>query len=490
LKSMKTTENHSQALPSSFGSEVTVRLTRLVAETLYRHMRADSAKEQLAFALASPARTTSGTVLIVNELLLPAPEDLGEQTSVSLCPTADFQGLVYFQALQRQKVIIEFHSHPGGGVPGFSGTDQRHSRLNAEYIRDRLPAPMTLGLVVGNNTFTAFDGSIFDRHLGQFRPINRLEVLGRPSEIRYMGEAVASGFTPNEQYDRQARIPLWNQLGLERQRIGIAGLGGNGSPLFETLIGIGAGRQGWLAVIDPGLIESSNLPRMPFAYPDQVGVPKVAAAAAYGSRKSPGTPVYPFPCQFRETAVQNQLKAATVIIGCGDNDGLRKELSQHAVRYGIPYIDLGCDIQPDGEGWIAAGQVSVALPGENACPVCRNGFDAAQAALDQMDDIAQAQSAARGYFPKAAAATPSIANLNQLTVHYALAQLLSLVNGPQFAEWDYLYLNPVTGRTIPARTERRADCPLCGPDGCLNAGDPIPGKGNRAPALRLLTQTA
>ena len=68
-------------------------------------------------------------------------------------------------------------------------------------------------------------------------------------------------------------------------------------------------------------------------------------------------------------------------------------------------------------------------------------------------------------------ATPSVANLNGMTVQFAISQFLALVNGGSFAGWDYLHFDQFTGRTIPAATTWQDDCPLCGQQGSLVAGD-------------------
>jgi hypothetical protein len=65
-----------------------------------------------------------------------------------------------------------------------------------------------------------------------------------------------------------------------------------------------------------------------------------------------------------------------------------------------------------------------------------------------------------------------VANLNGLTAQYAMAQFLALTNGEQFGAWDYLYFDQFTGRTIPAKSTRREQCPVCGSDGVLGAGEP------------------
>jgi hypothetical protein len=91
-----------------------------------------------------------------------------------------------------------------------------------------------------------------------------------------------------------------------------------------------------------------------------------------------------------------------------------------------------------------------------------------------MDDATRARQANHGYVVGAnAQATASVANLNGLAAQYAVSQFLAMVNGGDFAQWDYLHFDQFTGRTIPATTTRHEACPLCGPSGCLAEGDPL-----------------
>ena len=459
---------------SDLRREITLRMTRATADGLALHMRKDRRKEQMAFGLATQTVTEEGILFLMDHLFIPDVGDLADQTIAGVCPERLFLGIVYMMAQQFNRSIVDIHTHPGSGRPRFSSTDKQFGIQNAEYIANHFPDPITLLMVVGNNRFDTFDGMVFDRHRREFTPLARWETLGRPSTIFVFGrDAAAPVNTPTALFDRQRRIPGWNQEGLELQRIGILGVGGNGAPLVQLLAGIGAGRQGFIAIADPDRIEPSNLPRIPYACEEHVGASKVTVAADYIHRKSPGTSVFPFAKRFNDAAVLQRMKMATVLFYCGDNHGGRKEANDLAVRYGIPMIDLGCDIQVSKENVVAGGQVRLVLPGETACLVCCGGFDPAQAAIDQMSEAARAEHASQGYVVGAdAEATPSVANLNGFTVQYAVSQFLALVNGPQFAQWDYLNFDQFTGRTIPARTTWDSECPHCGLTGCRMAGDP------------------
>jgi molybdopterin/thiamine biosynthesis adenylyltransferase len=480
--------------PSTYGREVTLRIAGSCAKALLEHMRQDPHREQMAFGLAHEARTADGTAFILCDAFLPSREDLAEQSSVSVAPTKAFQDMVYACAYQAGATIVEFHTHPGSSTPTFSSVDEFHSLQNAAYIVNKLKT--TLLMIVGNNHFGTFDGVVYDANLQSFQPVDRIEVLGRPSKIWIVGESPTdkddAGTNSDSPFQRQMIVPRWNQQNLKRQRIGIGGAGGTGSQLFQSLVGIGAGEEGWIAIADDQCIETSNLSRIPYANRHHVGTPKVSVAVQYAAQKDPSLPVFPYPCSGQESAVLKRFAGATVLFGCGDNEGLRKTLAELSTRYGIPYIDLGCDIQIDGDRLIAGGQVRVHLPGQNACPVCCGGYDPVQASLDLLDDATRAERATGGYVRGGSdgSETPSIASLNSMTAQIAVAQLLALVNGEEFGRWDYLHFDQLTGRSITASTKRREDCPLCGAGGVLGMGDRVETLPERviAPSERVLGQ--
>ncbi len=467
--------------PSALGREVTLRIRQKEADFLTAHMRRDSNHEQMAFALGVHERAANETIFLLNEVILPGREDLSEQSAGGVCPTHDFQSYVYFRSEQTGQDIIEFHTHPGSHTPRFSSIDEHHGHANAACISQRLPGPVTLLMVVGNNRFDAFDAVVWDRSAGHFRTVERMEFVGRPSETFLIGEtAVGRNHKLVDAFDRQMRIPGWNQKELARQRIGIVGVGGNGAHVFQTLIGMGAGSDGSVTIVDDDKIELSNLPRIPYANAEHDGMSKVTVATQWAGRKAPNIPIVPLPCSVVEKTTLEQLAACTVLFGCVDNDGGRMVLNELAVRFGTPLIDLGCDIQVNGDGVIAGGQVRMVLPGQNACLVCCGGFDPSEAAMDLMSDSEKAMRAQRGYVRDSEAdATPSVANLNAMTAQFGVAQFLALTHGKRFADWDYAHFDQFTLTTTVAHTKQRDDCPCCGKAGFLGLGNgeatqPIP----------------
>jgi molybdopterin/thiamine biosynthesis adenylyltransferase len=369
------------------------------------------------------------------------------------------------------------------GVPRLSSIDEAASLKNADYICKNMAPPASQGMVVFNQEMTSHDAVIYDRSLQGFRTMDTLDIVGRPTEVRLVGASPAPrGDLPI--YSRQLLVPGWKQDNIARQRIVIVGAGGNGAQLLQMLTCIGAGTEGWIAVCDPDIIEASNQPRIPYSMPEHVGHPKVTVAAQYVGRKNPTVKFYPYPCSVTEKAVQVRLKGATVIVGCGDHDGVRKVCNELAVRYHIPYIDLGCEIHTGDQKVQAVGQVRLVLPGDNACLVCCGGYDPSAAAEELMDDASAVVHASRGYIRGSREqSTASVTVLNATTAQTALTAFLGLTLGEEFGKWDFVHFDLFQARTIPASTTRRENCPLCGDDGVLAAGDPLPETSSVEPSL-------
>jgi len=90
----------------------------------------------------------------------------------------------------------------------------------------------------------------------------------------------------SDRYTRQLRLPGFGaeqQRCLGRARVAVIGAGGLGSPVLEYLAAAGVGRQengGWITVIDPDVVDTSNLHRQVIHTTAGVGMAKAESAAA------------------------------------------------------------------------------------------------------------------------------------------------------------------------------------------------------------------
>ena len=457
---------------STLGPKIVIRFSQVAFKALKKRFLKDRHNEQFAFALFSQAKTAEGTVLIVRDIFFPDEEDMLTRSRFGVCPTKKFQALVYLAARQKGLGIMDVHTHPFQQVPSFSPIDEAESAKNAASICKNLPYPITMAMMVFDKDMETFDSCVYDRSLNGFRKLDSMEILGRGIEVKYPGEPHVCADENDPTYSRQISILGWDQTTLARLKIVVAGAGGNGAQMFQTLVSLGVGTEGWMAVIDPDTVEQSNLPRIPYANPDDIGQPKVTLATRYAHMKNPRAKVYPDACSVNERPVKNRIKGANIIIGAGDGDGLRQVCNELAVQYMIPYIDLGCEILVNNNKVEAGGQVRIILPGTNACLICCGGLDTAAAAIELMDDAQAAVHAARGYLRGSnQQATPSVANLNATIAQLGVAALLALIHGEKFGAWDYIHYDQLTAQTITAESARNEKCPLCGPYGILARGD-------------------
>ncbi len=439
-------------------------------KTLKEHLRASGDNESFAYALCSKAQGPECDIYICNRLIIPDADDLRNQSCSSIEPSQECQAIAYGLAYELRLFVVDIHTHPFSKKARFSAIDDHHGTQNAKYITENFPDGSTMGMLVLGKGFDNFQARIWDSEKNCFEPANRLEVLGAATEIfTNQDKAITKA---NDPYARHRIIPGWKQGTLENLKVLICGLGGNGALILESLLALGIGKDGWIMACDPDKLEASNLPRIPYAFPKNIGEFKAEIAQTYATCKTPGLNVYCYPEGIESDEIQEEAKEANIIIGAVDNDGARKLLNRLAARYMIPYIDLGTEIIPDASGYEAIGQVHIFVPGKTGCLMCSGAIDPSEAALDSMSDEDKAQYESVGYVRGTAETpTPSVLHLNGVVSHLAISQLLRLVFDENFDGREYVHYDRQKCSLLAASAIRDDNCPVCGKDGYLGAGD-------------------
>lgn len=230
--------------------------------------------------------------------------------------------------------------------------------------------------------------------------------------------------------------------------------------------------DGWIKACDPDILEASNLPRIPYAYPEEVGEPKADIAQLHADYRTPELNVRCYTKSTEDEEIQDVIKQANIIIGAIDNDGARLILNGLAARYMVPYLDLGTEIIPQGTVYEAIGQVQTFVPGKTGCFICSGVIDPSEAALDAMSEEDNAQYERVGYVRGTdETPTPSVLHLNGVTSHLAISQMLRLIFGDDFNGKEYLHYNRQDANMFTAAVSRNDDCPVCGIRGYLGGGD-------------------
>ena len=446
------------------------RFSYLDYEVLKKHLLAAGDNESQLFALCSKSEGPEGITLICNKLIIPGPNDLKNQSGASIEPSQEHQAIVYGLGYELRLSIVDIHTHPFSKNPRFSSTDDYHGTKNAGYITEHFPSEVTMGMVVFGNDLNCFEARIWNRGNTCFEPVDRLEILGSPTKILCNG--IVEAIPEQDPYARHRIIPNWEQGLIEKLKVFACGLGGTGALMWQCLVNLGVGTYGWLKACDPDLLESSNLPRIPYAFPKNIGKSKAEIARHYARRKAPGINSSCYQESIASDNMQQIAKEANIIIMAADNDGARKIGNNISIRYAIPLVNLASEIIPDESSYEAVGQVQLVIPGQTGCLMCSGAIDASQAVLDLLPEEAQAERMAAGYVRGTdETPTPSVLHLNGVTSHVAISQFLRLVFGDGLKGKEFVHYDRQHCSLVVASVPPNPDCPVCGTKGYLAAGD-------------------
>jgi molybdopterin/thiamine biosynthesis adenylyltransferase len=470
--------------------EYIIRYTRSDFETLKRHFQSAVGDESQAFALFSHAICRRCNLFVCNTHVLPDKNELRNQSAVSIEPSRQLQALAYGLAYETGKSAGDEHNHPFTDKPRFSSVDDYHGHKNALYLSEHLPEPATMIMVVFGHELNHFQARVWNRKKSRWEPVNRLEILGSPIQI--LDREEEAKVSEEDPYARHRIIPGWQQGQLEELKVFLCGLGGNGSEMWQGLLALGVGRNGgWLKACDPDVVEASNLPRIPYACPTDVGKPKATVAQSYARRKAPEVKASCYQESIDSSKMRRVAKEANVIVGAVDGDGPRKVLNGLAVRYLTPLVDVASEITPNRGSYEAAGQVRVVIPGKTGCLICSGMIDPSEAALDLASEQTKQERAKVGYVRGTdQTPVPSVLHLNGAVSNFAISHFLRLIFGEALDGKEFLHYDRQNCQIVVASMPRDPDCPVCGLKGYLGAGDESPelrlsDKGGRIGRFRL-----
>jgi hypothetical protein len=355
--------------------------------------------------------------------------------------------------------IVFAHSHPFP-LNQFSETDDLGESALAQFFMERTPELCHAAILVTPEVTLA-------RQLGTNL---QLQVIG-------VGESVVFGSVPEtgqpqERFDRQVRMfGLDGQRRLGRLRIGIVGLGGTGSVVLEQLMHLGVRS---FCLIDPDLVDVSNLNRLVGATEADLGKPKVDVASASVHRIDAAARVDAFQESVLMAKVAARLLDTDFAFCCTDSQGSRSVLNQLAYQYLIPMIDLGVSIVVGKEGIThLAGRTNMLAPGLG-CFICGNLLDPEAVRVDLLTEF---ERSADPYVIGAREPAPAVISLNSTVASMAVTMFMGAVLGlPGKAR--FINYNGITGAARPAAISPHATCVVCSPKGAVARSNewPMPGR--------------
>jgi molybdopterin/thiamine biosynthesis adenylyltransferase len=166
---------------------------------------------------------------------------------------------------------------------------------------------------------------------------------------------------------RYSRHILLDEIGIAgqtlivRARALVIGAGGLGSPVAMYLAAAGVGR---ITLVDPDIVDLTNLQRQIAHQTDSIGKPKVDSAAVTLHQLNPQVKVSPLKASADSSLLEQLVPEADVVLDCSDNFSTRQAVNAACVHHNKPLVS-GAAIRFDG-------QISVYDPrsGQQPCYAC------------------------------------------------------------------------------------------------------------------------
>ena len=377
------------------------------------------------------ARSASGEnelTLLSSELHWVSPDAYLERTASGMTITSKGYVALLREAANRGFVPIFLHTHPGQSAEP-SDRDKLVNRQLRSLFASRSPGGYYASLIIGGAASTpSFSGRVarLNNRWTQ-TSFSKLRVIGRGWKVYFSTQTNMSQHVTASLFQRQV-LAFGNegQKVLSRLKIGVVGAGGTGSAVCELLIRAGVGT---LIVIDPDIVEGSNLSRLHEARDRDVGLPKVAVVKRLAAKLGGRTKVTAVQDTVVKEQVASYLRHCDVIFGCTDDNAGRAILSRLAYWYLIPVIDMGFVIRSSfGKIEGLFGRVTTVMPGE-ACLVCRGRVDSASIRNEVLTADERHRLIKEGYVPELGNAEPSVGAYTTLIASLGINEMLSRIFG-------------------------------------------------------------
>lgn len=144
--------------------------------------------------------------------------------------------------------------------------------------------------------------------------------------------------------------------------ISVVGAGGLGSPALRLLTSIGFGK---IRIIDRDIVELSNIQRQTIYNTQDIGEPKVEAAATNLQMVNPNVEFDSLCVSIREENAIDLLKGTDIILDGLDSFKARRAVNRASLELGIPYIFAGAVEY--------YANLSTFVPGKTGCLRCVMG---------------------------------------------------------------------------------------------------------------------
>ena len=447
-------------------------------EILRSHLLKADRKERAGFIMLGKNEIDGWLELYAHRLVLPHDEDYYEQHAAMVEPNPEYV-LRTFSNFAESGVsgYLHAHSHPFSDRASFSSVDDhylpgmRRSLGNYLGMMGKQPESLFVRLVWGQDE-AGFTAECYGTDGSQPVAVDKIKVVGgkgiRTIHCFHAATEKTDSTGPiSERFQRQVRfLGEDGQHSIQKTRLAICGVGGLGSFVVAGAKGLGF-RD--IALIDPDIIEESNLNRFQGAGKGDIGKAKVDAIAEAIKQFDPDIKLKPVQAKVQDKAAREAILDADFIINCLDSDSARMEVQLLAARHLKPLLDLGSGIVLEpGTRTVKemGGQAILYYPG-GPCLLCQ-GLDPAEIVSDEIRRVHRAT----GYIQGTDETPPSVVTINAVMAGLGLQIAISYLTG--FAEAPaYLRYDLLRNQTAQYSFTRRPECPVCGEHGIEGRGEEV-----------------
>ena len=432
--------------------------TKKDLELLRSHLLRSSV-EEAAIIICGISETQEHVDFLVREVIPVPNEAFLTKESAFLKVSPEFLAPIIKRCRLQGLSVILAHSHPfSGNSVTFSFIDDFGEKELIPKIRARIPNRYHGAIVLGRSSI---DAKIWEKNGDQSSTIDLIKIIGEIIEWVYPTSAnVQNKIKFEEIFDRQ--VLAFGEAGqrkVQQVTVGIVGLGGIGSQVFQQLVHLGVQK---IICIDNDVVEKSNLSRLVGATLEDVEKKrsKVEVMGRLGKQINPSLNFVGINDSVNNFSAAIKLRDADIIFCCTDTLASRMVLNQIAYQYLIPMIDTGVEIQSKGKGKIrsAGGRVMVILP-DGPCLGCLGILN--PAAISQEKE--QASEQRTGYITGEKMSAPSVISLNGVIASLAVTEFLNLLTGFEGQKGIMTYQSYRILKGIVQRIEMKplSDCTLC-----------------------------
>jgi molybdopterin/thiamine biosynthesis adenylyltransferase len=389
------------------------------------------------------------------------PTDDLEVFSKGACrPALDVERSYVASCFDEGLIPVMIHSHPFSDIPGFSGVDVATMGDYHTWLSGLHPdSPFGFGVIGRQGLATA----VYDPDRDSFTDLP-VEVVGSweldrdwaiPTDHPDMDRELVN----HQQFDRNIRaLGEDGQEQLATTHVAVVGCGGIGSIVLEELARLGIQD---FTLIDPDIVEESNLPRLVGTMQEHVGRPKVDVLEQHLWHVAPNCSVTTVQAPVQEA--EDELLDVDVTVAGVDTVSARMWLNEYAVRQLQPYIDAGVIIETaDETATEMHGFIQTVVPGVTGCFTCLNRGDHEQARREQLSDEEVEEQVERGYIDEGELAPePAVIQLNGAVASMAVNELVKLVTGFDDPT-GFMRYEGIGHSLVPMETLPSPACPTCG----------------------------